>query len=137
MLHFEVQNGKLVSVSTESQRGESWITRHAFKTLEQADEMAAQATELTGDLHVGVDNGSSVWPRYDVVRAPKVGDEVSYAFNGDYYPDGVIAKVSATLIVTTSTGNTYRRRRKTGRWAQPGGTWSLVHGHHSDKNPHF
>ena len=80
----------------------------------------------------------SQYPRFDVVYAPQVGDKVSYAFNGDSYPDGVVTKVSASLRrIETSTGSVYYRRKSTGTWKKQGGTWWLVHGWHNDRNPHF
>ncbi len=122
---------------TKLDRIEEKLDRYALESFEDAEKEAARRTEETGDLHVACDRSEYVWPRYSVVRAPQVGDEVSYGFNGDTYPDGVIVKVSKTLKkVTTDSGRTYYRRRKTGSWVS-GGTWSLVAGHISTYNRSF
>lgn len=106
-------------------------------TEQDVQEIAAFLTEQTGDVHLMVDNGDYCSPRFDVIRAPKVGDKVSYAFNGDYYPDGEITAVTSKFQVKTSGGHTYRRRKNSGSWLQPGGTWGLVQGHINERNPHF
>lgn len=142
MFYFQTNAaGKLSAIATEVPHGEhgKWETRHNIVTLSHAERIAAEATELTGDLYVGIDNGPSVWPRYDLIKAPKVGDKVSYAFNGDYYPDGEIVSVTPGSLrqVKTSTGHTYYRRKQTGNWKQTGGTWSLVPGHINERNPEF
>lgn len=145
MLFFKLDsNGKVSQVSTQIPEGErtnpkSWIARHEMKQFDDAHRIAKEATEVTGELYVGIDNGPSVWPRYDVMKAPKVGEAVSYGFNGDYYPDGEIVHVTAGTLrqIKTSTGATYYRRKQSGGWTKKGGTWSLVMGTHNDKNPEF
>jgi len=93
-------------------------------------------TNYTGKTYIPtVTRG--ITPRYDIVEAPAVGDEVSYTFNGDYYPDGVITKVSKKFQVTTSTGSKYYRRGQSACWIKTGGTWALVKGHVSDRNQEF
>ena len=83
------------------------------------------------------DAGPHRSPRFSIVTPPAVGDKVSYAFNGDSYPDGEVVRVSKSLrVVTTSTGSKFYRRRESGAWVQ-NGTWSLVRGHVSERNPHF
>jgi hypothetical protein len=111
----------------------AWQNRNDWTSRAQVDGIARYLTAMTGDLYVGTERNAE----FDIVRAPKVGDEVSYAFNGDCYPDGTIVKVSKTLIVETSTGKTYRRHRDTGAWLQTGGTWSLINGHVYEQNPSF
>jgi hypothetical protein len=112
-------------------------SRWDWKNLEAAQVIADAATKFHGVLYVATDAGSHVAPRYDVVKAPRVGDEVSYSFNGDTYPDGTIKSVSKTLkVVTTTSGRQYHRRRQTGSWVLDG-TWSMVHGHRHERNPHI
>ena len=111
--------------------------RWDWTSFAEVEGLATQVTALTGDLHVGVDNGQGHYPRYDIIRAPAVGDKVSYGFNGDYYPDGEIVRMTNTLNVITSTGGTYRRRKNSASWRRAGGTWSLIQGHHNERNPHF
>lgn len=106
-------------------------------TAEGAEVIANFLTRQTGDVHLMVDNGEHCAPRFDVIRAPKIGDKVSYGFNGDYYPDGEIISVTSKFQVKTSGGHTYRRRKNSGSWLQPGGTWGLTQGHIDERNPHF
>ena len=113
-----------------------WATRHDFETLELAQKVADSASELTGEAYVATDAGDQCSPRYDVIRAPAIGDEVSYGFNGDCYPCGTVVKVSKSLKrVETSEGKVFNRRKQTGGWMQQ--SWSLVNGHHYAQNPHF
>lgn len=129
------------SLTAEQHTDRSWVYRGDFNTVFDAENVARGATALTGEQWVATDSGRYVSPRYDVIRAPHVGDEVSYAFNGDYYPDGVVTKVSAfdkgLKVVTTSTGSRYYRRGVTGKWIKQGGTWALVRGHIRQSNPEF
>ena len=66
----------------------------------------------------------------------QIGDNVTYAFNGDYYPCGTVERISKTgkIIYTTNShkfvrqaSGTYKRDR----------TWTLIHGTYSELNPHF
>lgn len=137
MLFFKLSfDGKVLDVSTDYPKADrdQWRSRSDFATLADATNIAHSATTNLGGKFIPVDNGDGHWPRYDVIEAPKVGDAVSYGFNGDYYPDGHIVKVSKTLQVTTSTGNVYRRRKQSGSWKKDR-TWSLVQGHHDERNP--
>lgn len=113
-----------------------FFTRCDFGSLEEAELMAVRAG---ADDYLAVDWGSGISPRFDVVKKPKIGDLVSYGFNGDCYPDGEIIRIGGgvKMIVTTSTGSRYYRRKNTGAWVKQGGTWRMVMGHHSTRNPHF
>lgn len=107
---------------------------------ERHEVLARQATEVTGRLHVVIDNGSHRYGnRYDILEAPAVGDAVSYGFNGDSYPDGYITHVTAgTLrVVKTDTGSVYYRKKNSGAWVKKGGTWGMTKGHTQKINPHF
>ena len=98
--------------------------------------MADAASVFSGEAYVATDAGGQCSPRYDVIRAPAIGDEVSYGFNGDCYPCGTVVKVSKSLKrVETSEGKVFNRSKNTGRWFQHG--WALVNGHHYEQNPHF
>lgn len=142
MLHFIYRDGTLAEVTDKFPQypeptGMRYMSRHDFPTLDTAARVAADASALTGDLHIATDAGPHHYPRYDVIRAPKVGDAVSYSFNGDTYPCGHIARISDTLRkVTTTTGETFFRRRESGTWLH-GKTWALVRGHVNERNPHF
>lgn len=143
MNYFLVLENKVVSVRSttptlEERLKQNWISRNDIGSFMQAERIVEDLADLMlCDTYVAVDCGEGTYPRFDVVAAPKVGEAVSYGFNGDYYPDGVIVAVTKKFKVTTSTGNTYRRRKLTANWKQPHGPWSLVHGHISEQNPHF
>lgn len=109
-----------------------------WKTIEDAERVAELLNKSDkSDRHLAIDNGANVWPRYDVIEIPQVGEPVSRAFNGDYYPAGFITKISKSLkIITTDTGSRFFRRKQTGKWVESG-TWSMVHGHKSELNPSF
>jgi len=114
-----------------------WIHTRDLSDLGQAIKVADEISELTGELYLGIDKGEWISPRFDVIKAPKIGDQVSFAFNGDYYPDGVIQHISKSMrVITTDSGKKYYRRGLSGCWKYQQ-TWSLVVGHCSDKNPHF
>lgn len=131
------ESGNVIEVSTSIQHGAQWVSRWQFETFAMAERIAASATKLTGELHIATDDGEYHSPRYDVIAMPKVGDKVSYAFNGDYYPDGEIVNISASLrIITTTSGRKYYRRRLKGLWLN-GRMWCLVQGHVSRWNPEF
>lgn len=128
---------------TETQQFDSdvtWQSRWDWKDKETVDNIAAEVTKLTGELYIGTDAGSSTSPRYDVQRVPKVGDEVSMGFNGDYYPVGKVVSISPTLRKITVEGEQgqkdFYRVRETGCWKHQR-TWSLLQGHHDERNPHL
>lgn len=143
MLYFMYKNDALVEITNNHDRAHYCednrlvVNRNDFGSIQVAEKVAAEATEMTGNRYIAIDAGSNVSPRYDVIEAPKVGDEVSYAFNGDYYPDGEIVQVSDSLRrVVTSTGGVYWRKRQTGAWKKDK-TWTMVRGHIDRRNPHF
>ena len=116
--------------------GTGWITRNDIKSFAYAHTLATLLTEKLGRTFLATDATASTSPRYDVIEAPKVGDKVSRGFNGDYYPEGEIVKITPTWIVTTSTGKKFRRRGLTAGWRQEGGTWWMTGGHIDERNPH-
>jgi hypothetical protein len=132
--------GKVVLVSEDTAL-EGTVSRWDFKTYADAEAIAKSANEMAGgtDTYIATDAGEYTSPRYDVQRVPKVGELVSKGFNGDYYPCGKIVSVGtgAKMVVKTDTGAVFYRRKLTGSWVKEGGTWYLVAGHKSDKNPHF
>ncbi len=140
MLFVKFQGSLPVEVSSTPQHGEGWQSRWDWKSFEQVEGIAKYLTAMTGKTYLGSDAGPSTSPRFDIMEAPKVGDEVSYSFNGDTYPDGTIVKISPKWMVTTSTGKRYNRSRSGvgDSWRSVGGgTWSLIPGHHSELNPSF
>lgn len=121
-----------------SAMGGTFECRHDWKTRAQASAWVTLLNDQAGKtLYLSTDAGPGCSPRYDIVRAPEVGDKVSQAFNGDAYPDGEIVKVSPTFgLVTTSTGGKYYRHRETGSWIKHR-TWSMIPGHVDKRNPSF
>jgi len=107
-----------------------------IKSFEHATELAAAQTQATGKLHIACDRGPSCSPRFHVEPAPVVGEAVSYAFNGDYYPCGVITSISKTMKkITTSEGRVFYRRKQTAVWKDS--IWCMVSGHINRWNPEF
>lgn len=114
-----------------------WLGPWDWKSFEEVCTVASFVTSKTGDVYLPVDRSDSVSPRYDIVKCPKVGDPVSYSFNGDTYPDGHIKRITQNMTVVTDSGSRYRRYKQTSGWRKEGGTWWLVRGHIYDQNPHF
>jgi hypothetical protein len=141
MLFVKVQNGRPVEVSekltVDQHQDSAWQSRWDWLDFATVARLSKYVTAMTGRMYLPVDNGPHHSPRYDIIDAPQVGDEVSYGFNGDYYPDGTVVKVSPTFQITTSTGRKYRRKGSTAGWYQPGGTWGLVRGLIYEQNPSF
>ena len=55
------------------------------------------------------------------MHIPKIGDEVSYSFNGDTYPCGIVVSISKTTKkVVTSDGSIFWRYKDTSRWIKDG-----------------
>lgn len=74
---------------------------------------------------------------FDVIEAPKVGDKVSKGFNGDYYPEGEITRITPKWQITTSTGAKFRRVKNTASWRETGRGFSMVGGHIDERNPSY
>lgn len=143
--NFAANDGTIEAVTYDGlDEDKPYLYRGDFDTFEKAEYIADCLNNLNRDkslrgkdTYIATDAGPCVSPRYDVQRRPQVGDEVSYGFNGDYYPCGTIVKISPTLKkITTSSGHTFYRLRQTGSWKM-NKTWSLVQGHHDERNPHF
>ncbi len=118
-------------------RGNFIRNRNDFLDIVTAENVAQAATELTGELYIATDQGLHVSPRFDVIRAPKVGDKVSCSFNGDSYPCGIITRISPTLKkVTTSDGSEFYRVHTSGTWLK-NSCWSLTQGHVDERNLSF
>jgi hypothetical protein len=127
--------------------GPGWLNRNDISAhpapLLFAQQIAASVSKFTGAEWLPVDQGPEVSPRYDVMACPKVGDEASRGFNGDYYPVGKIVAISPAPLrkVITVDGprgkmRFYRRGQSAG-WVQAGGTWGLVAGVRNDWNREF
>lgn len=150
MLYFVVyrEEGKITAarVADEQDRAMHLIlpieTRNDWKNLEAAQHVANALNLIEGEqLYIATDAGPHVSPRYDVLKLPKIGDKVSYAFNGDSYPCGEILSISPSLKRITAgerdgVTKVFYRVRQTGCWRNAG-TWSLVPGHVYKQNPSF
>lgn len=151
MFYIQVENGRPVQVSKEHPGCGShwahgyksmndcagWLSNRDFQSLEDARTMATYLTAMQGKIYLAADEGEHTYPRYRVIEAPRVGDEVSRSFNGDSYPCGKIAKITPTWQVTTDQGVKFRRYKNTGGWRKVGGTWWMIAGFHEERNPHF
>ena len=151
MLYFKFENGVAVSAhSAEEVYKESGELRAGYqcradwttgRAAEIAADVAASLTTATGALYIVADSGPNVWPRYDVIRAPAIGDIVSKAFNGDSYPCGTVTAIGKGLKRITATDSDGSRTLfyKQGDRAQwlNNGTWSLRAGAHYSQNPSF
>ena len=116
---------------------DGWQSSRDCESYKQAETWSKYLTAMTGRQFLPADEGAGVWPRYRVIEAPAIGDEVSYSFNGDTYPCGTIVKLTPTWQVTTSDGTQFRRYRNTAGWRRVGGTFWMVKGHIYEQNPHF
>ena len=107
--------------------------RNDWKSFQQVEAVA----KALGEGFIATDAGSHVSPRYDVIKLPMIGEDVSYGFNGDYYPCGKIATISKTFkkIITTD-GSVFYRKGLTGSWKKDQ-TWSLVSGVVNKRNSEF
>jgi len=147
MLYFilDIHGEEVLEVTSDFKRAEAArlsgdhevTSRNDIEDFVYAENLAEMATGLTGEIHTAVDQGLHHYPRFDVIRVPHVGDEVSYAFNGDSYPCGTVTAITKSLRkVTTSGGRVFWRRKLSGAWVN-NGTWSLQGGHVETRNPHI
>lgn len=112
-------------------------SRWDWKSYDHVQEIASKLTASENKLYIGIDRGPSVSPRFDIIEAPVVGDDVSYSFNGDTYPCGKITRISDSLRrIETDEGRVFYRRKQSGTWLH-NRTWALVRGHEYEQNPHF
>jgi hypothetical protein len=135
MLYFQYDGDSLVGISMGYILGSGSISAWEMTTFEKASKVAQDATNFSGHLYIAVENNYS--PRYAVVKAPCIGDQVSRSFNGDSYPAGIITRVSASLKrVETDTGVVFWRKKKSSLWVN-NKCWNMSQGHRNTINPHF
>ena len=144
MLYFKIENDQVAEVLSHSELHadknrnlREWESRWDWNNLEAAQQVAASASDKTGKSYLAIDRGTGVFPRFDIIEMPKVGDAVSASFNGDSYPEGHVKSISKTLrlIVTTTGRKFYRTSPNSGSWMSR--SFSLIPGHISERNPHF
>lgn len=134
MIYVQLVEGGAREVASNVEGAQS---RWDWKTFQDAQKIAAALNVYSPETYVATDSGPNVSPRYDVIKLPKVGDKVSYSFNGDTYPCGTVKSVSPSLkLIVTTEGQKFYRRGETGKWIY-NGTWSLVGGHIEERNPHI
>lgn len=136
MLYIKVENGKAVKVFGQYVADSNAQSRWDWKSFQQVQQLAEECSTLAAKTYLAVDAGECVFPRFDVIEAPVVGDPVSKAFNGDSYPEGEIVKITATLQIKTSTGKVFRRVKNTACWKDSNG-YGMSSGHHDERNPHI
>lgn len=131
--------GDRMEIANKRPQG-GWLCRNDIPIWLAAEELAESASKLTGEKYLATDAGEYTSPRFDVIKAPKVGDDVSKGFNGDFYPMGKITKISDDFKRITVEGPrgkaVFYRRADTGTWKYKR-MWSLVMGVHSEWNPEF
>lgn len=135
----QIPNKSKLNMARDTEGGVSangWINANDIGSLAYAKTLAILLTENTSKEYLATNDGLGRGG-FDVIEAPEVGDPVSKGFNGDYYPQGVITKITPTWQITTSTGAKFRRVGESGSWMMTGGTWRMVKGHHDERNPHF
>ena len=122
-----------------------WLNRNDLANFEQAEVIAESASRMLSKdkaKYIATDSGSGCYPRFDVILAPKVGDEVSMSFNGDSYPVGKIVKISDSLRVVTAARDpggdlvTFYRRKLSGAWLHSR-YWAMIPGSVYEQNPSF
>lgn len=108
-----------------------------IESFERAESLAARLTTQEGKTYLPVDRGEWVWPRYTVIEAPVLGEFCSMGFNGDYYPQGKIVKISKDYrIITLDNGKRFWRRKLSESWKYDK-MWGLVPGNRDERNPSF
>lgn len=147
-MYLELKNGKVLQISEKAPtyqvewtydtvKGTGWTSTRDIKTLEETIRIAEEVSHLTKKFYMPIDRGDGVYPRYDVIDPPAIGDKVSRCFNGDSYPCGEIVKITPSWRITTSTGVKFSRVKQTGSWKVINGYQSMISGHHDERNPHF
>jgi len=145
MRYIKLQNGLPVEVSNKypdefspvKDGKNGWISTRDFNSLQEAETMAKYVTAFTGEIYLASDDGPKVFPRWEIFKAPRVGEEVSRGFNGDYYSCGKIVSITKGWRVTTDSGARFNRVKQTGSWKEIGGSFFMVPGIINELNPHF
>lgn len=137
-----------------TKEGQIVIDRWSFKSRFDVAILSESCNEFAkSNKYIWVDKGNSISPRFDIVELPQVGDEVSYAFNGDYYPCGKITEISGfkafelgdkapvscrRIVAKEENGSThiFWRKGQSGTWLR-NKTWALIKGIHNERNPSF
>lgn len=126
----------------DGRRVSGWCNRNDFDSFMMAQAIADAASKFADKpgKYIAVDKGPDVSPRFDVIAAPQVGDDVSMYFNGDAYPIGKIVAIKPDLKRIVVDGSKrgrliFIRRNQSAAWLNKG--WSLVPGIRNDFNLEF
>lgn len=110
---------------------------HNYTSFAEVQALAEWATKYTGEVYLACNDGSY----FEVIEAPKVGDEVSRGFNGDYYYVGKIVRITPNWMVVAEDAEghqtKFNRRKNTASWKPIGGYGGMVHGVVNRQNPEF
>lgn len=114
-------------------RPNGWLNRNDIKSWAFCHTLAQMLSMYSkdGTRYLPTQNQSGT--EFDVIVAPKVGDEVSRGFNGDYYPCGKITKITPTWQITTDTGAKFRRVKESAAWKETRGSFWMVNGVHDER----
>lgn len=137
MLFITIDKGKVTSVATKYVQDSLHLGR--YESREHAERVAKAAEEFLGiPFLVSVDTYvSNPLERYDVFKAPSLGEQISTGFNGDYRPCGIIQSISKDFReIRSSEGMVFRRKAESESWVSQG-IWYMVKGHRNEDNPHF
>jgi hypothetical protein len=109
-----------------------------LKSYAEAEALAEQARKNHPGIAVlPYEYGEWHSPRWGIIHAPTLGDDVSHGFNGDYYPVGKVEQIGKDYKRIKAGGVWYYRRKLSPSWIKAGGTWSLVQGIIDERNPSF
>jgi hypothetical protein len=104
-----------------------WKSRGDWKDFDTVKRLALYITFIMGKVYLPVDEMESIYPRYDIIEAPKVGDKIFRYYNGDLHPEGEITKITKKWRIETSTGVKFNRFKNTSSWREIGTGHRMVH----------
>lgn len=101
-----------------------------YESFEEVQDIAVKISEITGQQWIAYDDGEWTSHRFGIMEPPKVGDEVSYGFNGDYYPCGTIAKITkagVSRLAKAKSSTVVIKSVRAGLWlAAPGRSYTVT-----------
>lgn len=135
---------KAEGIDHAAREAQGWQTSWDWSDFLTVELIANELSAATGRDFLPCDRGDHVSPRYDVIEAPKLGDDVSRGFNGDYYPVGKVTRITGAgrrIIETKDERGTVRkfyRVKLSAAWREgKGSPFCLVPGVRSEWNREF
>lgn len=124
MLNFEYNNSTIVGIHDTP--NVNTVNARSFRSYDQVETVAKLANQFVGsDAFMAIDGGHGTWPRYDVIKKPKIGDIVQ-SYDTQYKDEGNIVSISPTLTtVKTSSGKTFNRIRMSSLWRSKDGKFMV------------